>query len=890
MTPRILAALALSVASLAADEYPTNLIEKPGPFFEPGFPFYHTKVDFIEKYGAEKEKNPLEDNFVVRGVILPLAGGPVVAFDQDLLRVAGIWTPEEGKPPVTVMTMAQISYDIVGHKSGLRHPLPTGPILFPSEMKPGVAASEEALKSDPREKNDKGDFGRGPLPIEHGRFDGVEDCGTVAVLHYRAGETKVKEWHEARTISGQEVILRHLAVEPHKEPLHFSFGPAEWSVINPYHVTGTVKDGGGKQTVATNTKAFTLAVKDGELIATLAPSAQAQSVSLALVPTAIEDKSLPKQIGNTPAVPTLSETRRWPEKIATDVIPDSVKANGLALDLIHLPADTPWKRRVRPADIGFLSPDVAAVLTYDGDVWLVSGLGAEKLGKTTWQRFASGLHETLALAIVDGVVQVATKNGIVRLHDRDGNGEVDGYENFCDLMRQSQSNRAFPLDMDIGPDGSTYVSQGGIPNGGSGTSFLGSVSKISPDGRSIEIVSTGGREPYVTVHPRTGVLTGTDQQGQYVPSSVAYLIRQGDHYGFGEDKPEKLTPPLVWIPHTEDNSSSSQVWLSGKKFGPLEDSLMHLSYGNGGLFLITPDLEVPVPQGAVIPLEFDTGMPLLQGQVQPDRGAVWLAGFKIYDSRSPYLQSLGRVRLSGEPITKPVSAQSCSDGVILHFATPLKAESVKAGQVTSQAWNYVRSPGYGSGRYRLDGSEGMDAVGISQAVLSSDRKSVFIHLPELPEAVMQLEVRHAFQFEDGAAAEGATYYTIHQPHEIDLAKNGFPGIDLGKTEIVSLPKIEGEPTEAIGKTLSVTMGCVACHSTDGTTEGKTGPSWKGIFGIDREFEKGSVESVNKFYIKDSILNPQSKIVKGYQPGMASYKGVLNDSQIDSIILYIRSLK
>jgi cytochrome c2 len=86
------------------------------------------------------------------------------------------------------------------------------------------------------------------------------------------------------------------------------------------------------------------------------------------------------------------------------------------------------------------------------------------------------------------------------------------------------------------------------------------------------------------------------------------------------------------------------------------------------------------------------------------------------------------------------------------------------------------------------------------------------------------------------------------------------------------------------------MGCIACHSTDGSTEGKTGPTWKGLFGKDRIFTDGSVESANEFYIRTSILEPEKKIVTGYQPGMASYKGVLTEDQIDSIILYMRSLR
>ena len=51
-----------------------------------------------------------------------------------------------------------------------------------------------------------------------------------------------------------------------------------------------------------------------------------------------------------------------------------------------------------------------------------------------------------------------------------------------------------------------------------------------------------------------------------------------------------------------------------------------------------------------------------------------------------------------------------------------------------------------------------------------------------------------------------------------------------------------------------------------------------------------MESANEFYLRDSMLEPQKKIVKGFAPGMASYKGVLTATQIDSLILYIQSLK
>ena len=44
------------------------------------------------------------------------------------------------------------------------------------------------------------------------------------------------------------------------------------------------------------------------------------------------------------------------------------------------------------------------------------------------------------------------------------------------------------------------------------------------------------------------------------------------------------------------------------------------------------------------------------------------------------------------------------------------------------------------------------------------------------------------------------------------------------------------------------------------------------------------------YLRESILNPGAKVVAGYEAGMPSFAGVLTDAQIDSVILYIKSLR
>ena len=102
-------------------------------------------------------------------------------------------------------------------------------------------------------------------------------------------------------------------------------------------------------------------------------------------------------------------------------------------------------------------------------------------------------------------------------------------------------------------------------------------------------------------------------------------------------------------------------------------------------------------------------------------------------------------------------------------------------------------------------------------------------------------------------------------------------------------------TAVEGERLYQMFGCMACHSTDGTLVGKVGPSWKGLYGSEREIAKGQKGKfkADEAYLRESILSPSAKVVKGFEKfdtGMPIYAGILNDSQIESLILYIKSLK
>jgi len=92
-----------------------------------------------------------------------------------------------------------------------------------------------------------------------------------------------------------------------------------------------------------------------------------------------------------------------------------------------------------------------------------------------------------------------------------------------------------------------------------------------------------------------------------------------------------------------------------------------------------------------------------------------------------------------------------------------------------------------------------------------------------------------------------------------------------------------------GRELSKTKGCVACHNDTGAAGG-VAPTYKGLYGSTVEMTDGSKVVADDNYIRESIENPQAKIVKGYNPVMPMFKGLLKEDEINALIAYIKSVK
>jgi cytochrome c oxidase subunit II len=91
-----------------------------------------------------------------------------------------------------------------------------------------------------------------------------------------------------------------------------------------------------------------------------------------------------------------------------------------------------------------------------------------------------------------------------------------------------------------------------------------------------------------------------------------------------------------------------------------------------------------------------------------------------------------------------------------------------------------------------------------------------------------------------------------------------------------------------GAALYRTKVCNTCHTTDGAR--LVGPTFKGLWGSEHELMDGSKVIVDENYFRESLMDPMKKVVKGYPPAMPTYRGQLNDEEINQLIAYLKTLK
>ena len=92
---------------------------------------------------------------------------------------------------------------------------------------------------------------------------------------------------------------------------------------------------------------------------------------------------------------------------------------------------------------------------------------------------------------------------------------------------------------------------------------------------------------------------------------------------------------------------------------------------------------------------------------------------------------------------------------------------------------------------------------------------------------------------------------------------------------------------AAGRGLYESLGCVSCHGAN--AEGGRGPALIGVYGSKVVLNNGQSVTADEGYIRESILNPQAKIVTGFGAIMPSFQGQISEEQLLQVVAYVKSL-
>ena len=452
---------------------------------------------------------------------------------------------------------------------------------------------------------------------------------------------------------------------------------------------------------------------------------------------------------------------RWGKPLETHGEVERLSNEPYVVDTLTVPYQNPYNALMFLSGVDFFRNGDAAVCSIHGDVWLVRGI-TDDLQTLQWKRFATGLFQPLGLKIIDDKVYVLGRDRITILHDRNNDGEADFYESFCDKINTSEGGHDYVTSLEKDSEGALYY-----------VDPLG-VHRVSKDGKSIETIATGWRNPNGMGVGPNGVITVAPQEGNWTPTSAICEVKPGGFYGMGgpqitSQRPLGYDPPLCWIPRAVDNSSGSQVWVTSDKWGPLKNEMLSLSFGRCSMMLVLRETVDGIAQGGVVPLKPRFSSGAVRGAFRNNDGQLYVVGSLGWATSATRDGCFQRVRYTGKKVYLPTGLHVVENGIHLTFSEPLDPDTASdAGSYAIEQWNYLYSKEYGSQEYSVSRPDdnGRDTVDIKSAKISNDHRSVFLEVPGL-KPVMQMRIQYNVNAADGKTVRGEIYNTINKPASAD---------------------------------------------------------------------------------------------------------------------------
>jgi hypothetical protein len=777
-TTRTLLPVTLFAASLAAFA--------AKPFEEMDYGRFHSASYLTQEVkGADgktiKSQSTLETNkgcAANKGIAVQLGanqGG--MLFDTDLCRMSGGWTGGWVK-------LKGVIFD--GGHGPNPSPADDAQMFFQIDTGPGWSKGDDF--ADPRALPTGPGAAKvpfGPLPREWAKYRGLYLNGDTVVFAYTVGTAGILEMPALEKSGDTDVLTR---------TFNIAAGGAGASVVLVDGIEGAnaaIQDGLG--VVANSTTDADSRVVVAVIGAPVGAEVKAIGSRIALKLPQLAQGTKFKVVyarGATADVTKLADAAKktapaqdlakyksggsahWPEIVTTTGTIGSDE-EPYTVDTLTVPFDNPYKSWMRIGGFDFFKDGKrAAVSTWSGDVWIVSGIDS-KLEKLEWKRYATGLFQALGLKIVDEKIYVLGRDQITRLADLNGDNEADWYENFNNDVQVTPGFHEFAFDLQTDPQGNFYFSKGGPVNpGGNGWGPLsehsGCIFKVSKDGSKFEVFATGVRAPNgIGVGPNGEVTTG-DNQGTWVPACYVHLVKKGDFVGVTDlahrkDVPTDYGRHICFLPMDTDNSGGGQAWVTSAKWGPLKGSLLHASYGKGTLLAVLQEKVGDMVQGGAykLPVKFESGM--MRPRFNPVDGQLYIVGLKGWQTNGAKDGAFQRVRYTGKPVTFPSALKVTDKGITIGFTGTLDTSLASDAQnYNVEQWNYQWTKNYGSPEFKVSDpkARGHDPVEIKSVTVNPDKKSVFLEIPGL-QPVMQMSIKMNLKSSDGATIPDRIVNTIN---------------------------------------------------------------------------------------------------------------------------------
>ena len=686
-------------------------------------------------------------NFAYKGVAVRLdAGSGGVSrgdrwalFDLDTMRFTAAWS---GKGFIDWKGIQFNGQHQV-------HPKLVGDVQLANTMGPGWANPETGRFDDPRLT---GRDGRryGPLPRSWAQYRGMYHFGDQTILSYTVGAAGVLEAFGAEADAKQPSVIFYTRT--------LEVGPTPKGLLTRIAPVGTAVAVVGSERVA-------LVRQDDSTLLKIPASDSPTRVKVLMAKgsgTALEDYAKTSPMPRALKPLTEGGPKRWPEVLKTTMT--AGKNDGpFAVDTFGLPDKNPWNALLRLTGFDFY-PDGkrAAVCSWDGDVWLVSGFGDPAKG-LTWQRIASGLFQPLGLKLRDGQIFVCCRDQLVRLHDLNGDGEIDYTECFNSDHQVTEHFHEFAMGLQTDAAGNFYYAKSGRHALAAVVPHHGTLLKVSKDGAQTEIIATGFRAANgVCVNP-DGTFFVTDQEGHWTPKNRINLVEKGGFYGnmFGytavtDTADSAMKPPLCWVTNAFDRSPAELLWVTSDQWGPLKGSLLNSSYGQGKFYVVPHEKVNGQAQGGMCALPLPplpTGV--MRPRFHPTDGQLYACGMFAWAGNQTQPGGFYRIRSTGKPADLPVGLKAKPTGLEVTFTDPLDATNVAdAKNYEVKVWGLNRTKNYGS--KHID----EHPLTVRGASLQADGKTVRLDIADLaPTAGM--EIKYRLKGADGRAIVGVVHNTIH---------------------------------------------------------------------------------------------------------------------------------